>query len=62
MPPFLAHQSWSSFDDKTLFPDSEAILTLCVSDPETLKECIPDLFDVLCSDKTEYYAENHIFL
>ena len=29
MPPFLAHQSWSSFDDKTLLADTEAILTHC---------------------------------
>ena len=29
MLPFLAHQSWSSFDGKTLFPDTEAILTHC---------------------------------
>ena len=25
---------------------------------ETLKKCLPDVFDILCSDKTQNYAEN----
>ena len=55
MPPFLGCQCWSSFDDKTPFPGARAILTRCVLADlvfEILKKCIPDWFDVLCSDKT----------
>ena len=54
MPPFLGGQSWYSFDDKTPIPGAKAILAvylLICFFFETLKECIPDLFDVLYSDK-----------
>ena len=62
MPPFLGCQCWYSFDDENTFPGAKAILLavyvlICFLDFfgfvfETLKECIPDLSDVLCSDKT----------
>ena len=55
MPPFLGSHCWSSFNDKTPLPGAKAILTYCAHAlfffPQTLKECIPDLFDVLHSDK-----------
>lgn len=57
MSPFLGCQCWYSFDDKTLFPAAKAVLTHCVHADlffvclETLKECMPDLFNVLCSNK-----------
>ena len=53
-PSFLGHQCWSSFHDKIPSPGAEAILTSCVLliyFLDTLKECIPDLFNVLCSDE-----------
>ena len=57
--PFLGHQCWSSFDAQTPFLGAKAILThyvhtdlLSFSAFENLNEYIPDLFDVLCSDKT----------
>ena len=64
MPPFLGCQCWHSFNDKTAFLGTKFILTCCVwADPisffETLKECIPNLFDVLCSDKIQNCSENH---
>ena len=56
MPSFLGQQCPSSFNDKAPFPGAKAILTRCVrAEPffsETLKESIPDLSDVLYSDKT----------
>ena len=59
MPPFLGHKCWYSFDSKTPFPGVKAILTCCVCADlffffffGTLKECIADLLDILCSDKT----------
>ena len=61
MPPFLGHQCWSSFDDKAPFPGAKAILTAvymliyCVVFfffLETLKESVPNLFALLCSNKT----------
>ena len=56
MPPNLGHQCWSSFHDKTPFPGAKAILTRSVCAGqffsfEILKECDPDLFNVLSSDK-----------
>ena len=46
----------SSFDDKIPFPGAKAILyvpraymLVCFS--ENLKTCVPNLFNVLCSDK-----------
>ena len=56
MPLFLGHQCWCSIDDKTLLPGAKSILIHCVCADffsfffETLKECIPGLFYVLCSD------------
>ena len=51
MPPFLGLQCWSSLDDKTPFPGAKATLTCYVcAGPfcfSALKECTPDLFDVL---------------
>ena len=68
MPPFLGCQSQSSFDD-TFFPGAQAILTRCVCVflvlvffLEVLKECIPDLFNVLCSDKIYNCTENRASL
>ena len=38
MPPFLGHQCWSSFNDKTPFPGAKAMLIPCVgADPVFLK-------------------------
>ena len=54
MLPFLGHQWWCSFNDKTPFPDAKAILTHSVCADlffQTLQECIPDLFNVLRSDE-----------
>ena len=54
MPPFLGCQCWYFFNGKTSFPGAKRVLTQCVRADlgffESLKECIPDLFDVLCSD------------
>ena len=63
MPFFLGSQCWFSFDDKTPFPGVKAMLTCYVcTGPffffETLKKCNPDLFNVLCSDEIENWAEN----
>ena len=56
MPPFSGGQCWFSFDDKTPFTAAKALPTCHVHADlfffKTLKEGIPDLFDVLC-------AENH---
>ena len=30
MPPFLGHQCWYAFNDKTPFPGAKAILSPCV--------------------------------
>ena len=56
MSPFLGFQFQSSFNDKTPFPGAKAILTRSVCAGqffsfEILKECDPDLFNVLSSDK-----------
>ena len=53
-PSLLGHQGWSSFHDKTPSPGAEAILTSCILliyFLDTLKECIPDFFNVICSDE-----------
>ena len=50
-----------SLHNKTPFPVAKATLKPRVRASlffETLKKCLPDSFDVLCSDKTEIYAEN----
>ena len=67
MPPFIGCQCWYSFNDKTAFLGTKFILTFCVWADffvfffflATLKECIPNLFDVLCSDKIQNCSENH---
>ena len=62
MPLFLGHQCWASFNDDSL-PRCQGhtdLLCTCwtVLFFETLKKRIPDLFDVLCSDKIQNCAEN----
>lgn len=50
-----------SLHNKTPFPVAKATLKPRVRSGlffETLKECLPESFDVLCSDKTENCAEN----
>ena len=60
MSPFLGHQCYYSLHSKTPFQGAKVILTHCVhaglflpkkKKKKILKECIPELFDVLCSDK-----------
>ena len=57
--PFLGHQCYYFLDSKTPFQGAKVILTHCVhavslkkkKRKKFLKECIPELFDVLCSNK-----------
>ena len=66
MPSFLGHQCWSSFHDKSPAPGAKAMLTvhvlICVVFFfSILKKCIPDSFNVFCSDKDiQNCAGNHI--
>ena len=60
MPSFLESQSWYSFRDKIPFLGAKAILPRCVCADllffETFKECIPDSFDVLCSERKPCFS------